>query len=156
MTSDSTNPNPYAPPAAPVADIEEARIRPWRVKAALLLYCSSIALAVPEMIQGMRDLNEASETYEFERVAMLVGFAIAFALGTLIFIALWKGWRWGRIVYAALVVLALIASFSSVPESFSLHWLYGVANLASSALDLTAVVLLFSPPANAWFRKPRR
>ncbi len=148
--------NPYSPPTTPVADIEEARVRPRAVKVALVLYFGSLVFAAPEMIYNWRHLETGSESYHIARIAMVTGMVIMLALGTLLFTALWKGWRWGRIVYAGLVAVALIATYSTVPKSFALHWFFGAANLASSCSDMATVFLLFSAAGNAWFRKSRR
>jgi hypothetical protein len=128
--------NPYSPPSTLVADIEEARVRPRSVNVALILFCSSIALAIPKGIIDMVPGNPASQTPD---------------LAAVLFAALWKGWRWGRIVYAALVAIAIIGAFKSVPLNFARHWYFGVADLLSNGFDIAAVSLLFTA-GNAWFR----
>jgi len=143
--------NPYSPPATPVADFEEARVRPRSVNVALILFCSSIALAIPKGIIDMVPGNPASQTPDLDRLAMVIGLTMASALAAVLFAALWKGWRWGRIVYAALVAIAIIGAFKSVPLNFAQHWYFGVADLLSNGFDIAAVSLLFTA-GNAWFR----
>ncbi len=143
--------NPYSPPATPVADIEEDRVRPWSVKVALILFCSSIALALPKVIIDMVRGNPASHTPDLDRLAMAIGLTVVSAVAAVLFAALWKGWRWGRIVYAALVVLSIIGAFTSVPQSFARHWYFGVAEVLSNCFDIAAVWLVFTA-GNAWFR----
>jgi cation transport ATPase len=143
--------NPYSPPATPVADLEEARVRPWSVNVALILFCSSIALAIPKVIIDMVRGNPASHTPDLDRLAMVIGLTVVSALAAVLFAALWKGWRWGRIVYAALVALAIIEAFTSVPQNFARHWYFGVADVLSNGFDIAAVWLVFTA-GNAWFR----
>ena len=143
--------NPYSPPATPVADLEEARVRPWSVNLALILLCSAIALALPKAIIDMVRGNPASHAPDLDRLATVIGLTLASALAALLFAALWKGWRWGRILYAVLVVPALIGSFTSVQQNFSRHWYFGVADVLSTCFDMAAVCLVFTA-GNAWFR----
>ncbi len=143
--------NPYSPPATPVADLEEARVRPWSVNVALILFCSSIALSLPKVTIDMVRGNPASHTPDLDRVATAIGLTVVSVVAAVLFAALWKGWRWGRIVYAALVVLAIIGAFTSVPLNFARHWYFGVADVLSNCFDTAAVWLLFTA-GNDWFR----
>ena len=143
--------NPYSPPSTPVADIEEARVRPRAVKVALILFCSSIALSLPKGIIDMVRGNPASHTPDLDRLAMMIGLGLVSTVAVVLFTALWKGWRWGRIVYAVLVVLSIIGAFTSVPQSFARHWLFGVADVVSNGCDIAAVWMLFHA-GNAWFQ----
>jgi hypothetical protein len=143
--------NPYSPPSTPVADLEEVRVRPWSVKVALILFCSAIALSLPRSIIDLVRGNPASHTPDLDRMATVIGLTLASVLAAILFVALWKGWRWGRIVYAVLVVIAIIGAFNSVPQNFARHWFFGVADVLSSCADLAAVFLLFTA-GNAWFQ----
>ncbi len=143
--------NPYSPPSTPVADIEEARVRPWSVKAALILFCSSIALALPKVIIDMVRGNPASHSPDLARLAMVIGLVVVSVVAAVLFAALWKGWRWGRIVYAALVMVSIIGAFTSVPQNFARHWYFGAADVLSNGFDFAAVLLVFTA-GNAWFR----
>ena len=147
--------NPYSPPATPVADIEEARVRPRSVKVALILFCSAIALALPKGIIDMVRGNPASHTPDLDRLATLIGLTMASVLAAVLFAALWKGWRWGRIVYGALVVISIFGAFTSVPQNFARHCIFGAADLLSNCFDIAAVWLVFTA-GNAWFRPRAR
>ena len=88
-------------------------------------------------------------------MAMTVTLVILLALACLVFTAIWKGWRWGRILYAVVVVLGVVSAFTAVPVWFQRSLFLGVTDLLSNLADIAALVMLFTPAANAWFRGSR-
>jgi len=150
--------NPYAPPAGNVADVEATvpRVRPWQVKSALWLLCLSIALSVPEIVYDFLYRRSAFGSPGADIIAMTIGLVIMLGLASLVSASIWKGWRWGRILYAVVVVMGAISAFEAVPRWFLRSPYLGVADLLSTLADVAAIALLFMPAANAWFRNQPR
>ncbi len=150
--------NPYAPPVGNVEDpqVRSRRDRPREVNIALSLFGLALALSLPPVIYGYTSQREASHTPSLDLMAMTISLAILLGLACLVFIAIWKGWRWGRILYAIVVVLGTVSAFTAVPAWFGRSVFLGVTDLLSSLADIAALAMLFSPPANAFFRGMHR
>jgi hypothetical protein len=145
---------PYAPPRAPVADVIPGlpMPRPWQVRAALVLCWLIPVFTFPELADDLFTSvpGDAQETSFF---VFLAGFVIvAFALLGLLYMLLARGYRWARIVFAVFSLLDLISRVKSAPEGFAQAWYLGVLNIVVMLLSVAALCLLFTGPANAWFR----
>jgi hypothetical protein len=150
--------NPYSPPSAPT-ELKEAPAvlpSPWQVRAAVWLIWISLAmsLGVYALEPMTPDLEEALEE-EFVLVFAGIFAVVTLGLMALLSYFILRAHRWARIVYSALVVLSLTGAVAEVPETFAQSWYYGVLYLLTIAIDVATVVLLFTPPANEWFRKRR-
>ena len=136
--------NPYAPPSAQVADpVEPPLPRPRRVTVAMLLLCISAASgAIATLIQ---------------HPAQIVGqvlFSIGVTLGLCLAIAARRNWaRW---VYTALIALTWVAVSTDL-TTFLRTPLTGprIMAAAGNGLEMLALILLFTGPANRWFRQRR-
>ena len=149
--------NPYAPPVGNVDEVavSDRRQRPWQIKAALSLLCLALALSVPEIVYDFIHRRSPFNSPSQDIAAMTIGLVIMLVLASLVFASIWKGWRWGRILYAVMVVLGTISAYDAIPRWFARATYLGVADLLSTLADIAAVALLFTAAGNAWFRKPR-
>jgi hypothetical protein len=152
--------NPYRPPGAAVADVPEAAAldRPRVIKLAIqMLWLAQVLSAV----LGLVDLLEtASENAYFgvSAIAFGVGVTLSFLVSLWIYGRAYAGRNWARIAIVVLQLLgfAILAwSFAWAFEteggpSYSAVDILGI--VASSGLAVVALVLLFFPDANAWYR----
>ena len=145
--------NPYAAPVANVDPVKEPRERPWPVKAALSLFGVALVSSVPPVVYRFASVGSGSHSPTLDHVAATIGLLVMLGLASLVFTGIWRGWRWGRILYAVVVVLGSISAYTAVPVWFSRSTYLGVADLLSTLADIAALALLFTPAANAFFRK---
>jgi hypothetical protein len=150
--------NPYTPPSTPVTDHQPAALpTPWQVKAAVWLIWISLAIGAVSITLGpddpelgeFRDLGEA-----FLLLIALVVAGLVVVVALLSYFIL-RAHRWARIVYAALVVLGLLNEIGGLMDGLPQGWVDSVIYLLSISVDVSSIVLLFTPPANAWFAKRR-
>jgi len=131
-----------AAPSAPVADAAEpvASGRPMEVRRAVRLFLVAMVIIMAGGFFGPQDQ---------------LGFAtwiVLTALGTALW--LWSlsqlsdGRNWARVFCVVLTAMG----YSFHAAMLKGHPVFAVATVVSSALDLYALYLLFTEPANAWFR----
>jgi len=154
------NDNPYAPPEAPVTDVESpiSLDRPPIVVLAVRLLWGGFAVGFVSSIYGLFTLPE-NVPKAFVAIFTLVGLAIAFAISYGIFTAAWRGRGWARWVIAALVVLAVAivgGMWAFLPRAPVFPWQTTAAFVIRMTFYITAIVMLFSPTANAWYREMKR
>jgi hypothetical protein len=147
--------NPYAPPAAKVSDVDagEPLPRPRAVTRAIQLFWISFVLTLLFVFVGDDLLPGSGDTESI--AAVVIGFI--FALAVLAFlirvvVQIGRAKSWARVAYVILAVLGWLLSLSDLPGMFSQPWYSWSWDLASAAIDVAIVVLLYSPAANAWFR----
>jgi hypothetical protein len=154
------NDNPYAPPKAIVSDIEAPLPeRPPSVVRGVWSSWVSAACALPvsvyELIEVPKDMTPV-ENVVFTVVALAVAFAIAWLLNT----AAWRGRNWSRWVQAILVtftfggLLFIAMKRHLLPPNYLPRYLMA-QYVVQAILNLVAVIFLFSPSANAWYREMR-
>ena len=76
-----------------------------------------------------------------------------------IFTAAWRGRGWARWVIAALVLLAIAVvagMWAFLPRPPVFPWQTSAAFVIRMTFYITAIALLFSPTANAWYREMKR
>ena len=136
--------NPYAPPSAQVADpIEPPAPKPRRVIVAMVLFCAAAAMGVTMAIVQHR-----------EHIVGQIGFPIGVTAGLCLAIAARRNWaRW---VYSVLIGLTWLAMIPDPdgwlrPPYTSAH----IVALAIDAMELVALILLFTGPSSRWFKQPR-
>ncbi len=147
--------NPYAAPVVNVDQVKELRERPWPVKTALLLLSLSLAMSVPHVVFRFTRETAGGGLRNVELVVLVVSLVTMLTLASVIFTAIWRGWRWGRILYAIVVVLGSISALSAIPVWFRRSTYLGAMDLVSTLADIAALAMLFTPAATAWFRRPR-
>ena len=145
--------NLYAPPAAPVADpLESLEDRPARVAWALWLLWVSVAIGV------IAPILQFTVLFSFSTVIyMLAVNLVRNAVAAWLILKTGERRNWARILVLAwvLVGIGLIAyRWQVYIGRFKASSLLGAAAWISKlALDWTAVVLLFTPTANRWFKQ---
>jgi hypothetical protein len=117
-----------------------------------------LALGIPGMVY--QALNPGVEiTEEMVRTIALVTMAVVMlgsvALYSLLNWKCWQGRNWARIVHLVFLGLGLAMTFWALPQTFSRSTMLGVMYVVQTLLSVAAMVLLFSRPANAWYRALR-
>jgi hypothetical protein len=82
----------------------------------------------------------------------LSSLAIGFAITAWLIISAGKGKNWARIVQLVFVCFGALSSLMLFVTPTPFHWSVWVLYLAQMALNIAAMVFLFSSPANAWYR----
>jgi len=154
------NDNPYAPPAAPVSDIEPTGSleRPRVVVLAVRILWASFLLVIPGAIYGMM-VPQAGVPQALLIVFSIIGMGISFAISFWLYTASWNGKGYARwiLVVLNLLGLAFIAwAFSTMPAAFKTPWPFQALNVLSNILSVGGNAMLFAPGANAWFREMKR
>ena len=149
--------NPYAVPVATVADVsKEIVTKPGPVRIAIILCWISMALGLPDVIDQAFFKGGSA----MERVAHLVGMALffvpMFTLVIVLIVCMSRGHRWARIGYALLTAFGVLLTINFVSDTFARAWYFGVLSVVGTAIDLATVALLFTAPANAFYRKRPR
>jgi hypothetical protein len=150
----STDPNPYQPPNAPVADVSPGREmppQPTTVLIALVLLWAKLSIgSLRTLAAAFRESPAGLPVWvEPLRIATAVVFIVL--VGWLIF-RIGTGRRWARITYLFVVLCALGWLTFEVVGGIGIPVTLTVGLLIENALPLFAMVLLFTPSANAWFR----
>lgn len=147
--------NPYAPPKATVEDVSSGAEppRPAAVTRALQLLWAAVAVS---FVSGI--LNAfLTETPDVPRGLylgfMIFGWVAGFLIIWWILTSIARGKNWARIVQLVLFLFGIVGVlmvFAMPQEVPAAIWvLYAI----QMALNLWGMILLFSPPANAWFRE---
>lgn len=152
--------NPYAPPTAIVTDVESpvSLDRPPIVVLAVRFLWGGFAVAFVSSVYGIFTLPE-NVPKAFVIMFTLIGLAIAAAISYGIFTAAWRGRGWARWVIAALVAFAIAVvagMWVFLPNAPVFPWQTSAAFIIRMTFYITAVVLLFSPAANVWYREMKR
>jgi hypothetical protein len=120
---------------------------PRDVKLAVLLTAIAVAIGVFDLVlqsTGITTAQSAASTPG--AVAVGVGFTVVF-----LFLILQRQ-NWARILYAVLAVLGLIFSVPMLGTELNEDLIGAVSTALQIILQLAALVFLFRPSANAWFR----
>jgi len=157
--------NPYSPPTAQVQDIgsdQPSLERPPLVTIGVRLLWMAIALALVQLVLGafnqFQNVDDAMSTEYL--------FALAYSLGVtgVMAILTWhagKGRNWARILHLCALMLGVLAAvgtylamrsvMSNMGSEMPANYL-GVGVILLTALKAAAVLMLFTPSANAWYR----
>lgn len=154
------NENPYAPPVAPVADAEVpvSVERPRAVDRAVRLLWAGFAISVLASIAVLFAMPAGGMAL-IVIVMTLVGLAISGAICYLVFTAAWRGRGWARWVVTVLTGLAVVTVLGMwilLPRQPQVSWIANGSFLIRITLNIMAIALLFSAPANTWYREMKR
>jgi hypothetical protein len=154
------NDNPYAPPAAPVSDVEPAGSleRPRVVVLAVRILWASLVMVIPGAIYGMM-VPQGSVPQALLIVFSIIGLGISFAISFWLYTASWNGRGYARWVLAVLNILsfAFVAwALATMPAALKTPWPFQVINVLSNILSVGGNAMLFAPSANTWFREMKR
>ena len=127
--------------------LESAGPRPARVSLALNLLWITIALGAFRLWRGWAELTAAAP------MAIVVG-TVVFVIGVLAVLLVFMGMRmnWARIVYLLLFIVGLPSGAKGIVHALDADALVGAISIVQIALQIIALVLLFMPESNAWFR----
>jgi hypothetical protein len=134
--------NPYRPPEAAVSDVPDA-----------------VAIDRPVAVRrAIQMLWLAQAYFQVSAIAFGVGVTLAFIVSFWIYGRAYAGRNWARIVIVVLQLLgfAILAWSYAVAlkneggPAYSMIDILGI--VASSGLTVAALILLFVPDANAWYR----
>jgi hypothetical protein len=147
--------NPYAPPKAVVDDVSSGTEppRPANVSRAMQLLWAAVAIS---FVSGILNayLTETPNVPKSMYVGFLLfGWVVGFLIVWWILSSIGKGKNWARIVQLVLFlfgIFGMLMVFAMPQKVSAVIWvLYAI----QMGLNLWGMVLLFSAPANAWFRE---
>lgn len=153
MTADA--PNPYQPPRSRVDDVSPARELPPQPSTVLI---AVILLSIKLTIDVMVDLTTLQDRPEFGRIPLLVSVALVSALVLLVAWLIWKIYaarHWARITYLIVLVCGFLVFAMRLAAGIGEPFQLTIGKLLESLSQIVAMVLLFTPSANAWFRQSR-
>jgi hypothetical protein len=143
--------NRYAPPEAVVGEVaDEIRIIPptpvvWAVR---LLWATTL-FAIPQFYFSATRAPSATAL-----IVALVFEAVVTAFACYLYVCIYRGRNWARIVTLIFTVLStvLVVFGPTLPSSSSFERIVSVLNTVS---DIVCMYLVFAPPGSAWFRSRR-
>lgn len=136
----------YAPPRTTFA-IEANRPAPLGVRIAVAILSLSLACSIPNVSLG--SIRETSLPMIASNVA---GIASFYGLYVFFIFKVYQGKHWARIITLMFTIFAGLTWVA--PER--VNGIYGstewVLNITSLVLDTFALLILFTKPANTWFK----
>lgn len=145
--------NPYRPPSARVADVADpvAGTRPRVVSIILWLLWVNIAIEILDKILDVRD------AWPTVSIAVVPSAITTIMVGVLCWLIFMIGRRrnWARITYALLFAFGMIFHLVSWQNTLQSPPRELIAIVLQSVLQLSAMILVFLPASNAWFRSRR-
>ena len=145
--------NPYSPPQAAVElPPTPDAVRPRNVRIAAWLLVFAMLAGISASVY-----HTLSTSSGIEAVAGLVAIALAgltlAAVAGFVIVGVAKGWRWARILSTAAFLYQLVQSLPAIAAGMSIF--DGLVFVVTLLPQSAAAFLLFTPSANAWFRRPR-
>jgi len=140
--------NPYAPPAAPVADVAPTKAgtpRPATVPWAVGLLWLELALSVPGIFLTWQPWQPSAGPVAWTAAAVICA---AFALNAWVIYEISIGSRWARVFTSMILGTRIAVLRLPIPKSRNETVLWAVC----SALVVVALCLLFIAPGRRWFR----
>jgi hypothetical protein len=143
--------NPYRPPYARVADVANPAAgtpRPRVVSLVLWLLWANIAIEILDKILDVR------EAWPAISIAVVPSAITTIMVGVLCWLIFMIGRRrnWARITYAVLFAFGMIFHLVSWRNTLESPPRELIAIVLQSVLQLSAMILVFLPAPNAWFR----
>jgi hypothetical protein len=125
--------------------------RPANVAAAMKLLYATLGIGVLRSVVEFHGLSEAVPAEFIVTVWVLV-----ITIMLTLFHNIGVGRNWARIVFLVLFVAGLPFSIEPLLLSLSSNVVSGILGVAQMAGQITALIMLFRPDSNAWFRKPTK
>jgi len=148
------NDNPYTPPESEVKDVPYERAveeRPRNIVYAVRMLWISLVLSIPMSMREYRDA--ASEG----NAAFLLYFILTlYAISVLINVYIHRGSHWARVLLLVFNVLNVLSFLAAMQELLGYPAGDLVCLAASMALDLIALMLVYTRPGALWFRRVPR
>ena len=143
--------NPYTPPNAEVLDAASDGTvpkRPRQVVHAVRMLWVSLIMSIP---LSMREFQDAAAE---GNSGFLFYFIIAlYAISVVINLYVYRGSNWARTLLLVFNILYVLSFAGAMNEILRYPTGDLVALAASMALDLAALVLLYTRPGALWFRR---
>jgi hypothetical protein len=143
-----STPNPYEAPAARVADIAEPAPqmpRPRAVTWAAWMLWVTIALVFV-------DLPTPVDPSTISLIAIGVTYVVIVFTAWLVFL-IGKRRNWARITYLILFVPGVVFHVTHLRDLLTHTPIDQAVTFAQALLQLAAMILVFLPASNAWFRR---
>lgn len=144
--------NPYLPPKARVADAGDAKRvaepRPRLVTIALWLMWADIALELLDIALETREMLKTVQTVVIASNSTIV---MIFVVCALIFMT-GRRHNWARIAIAILLAVGMSWQVTHWQELLDKPFRDSIQIAVQGGIHLAAMVLLFLPASNAWFR----
>jgi hypothetical protein len=148
-------PNPYQPPKARVeimAPPRELPPPPTTVIVALVLLWATLAIDVLDSFGMLIDAPRIAGAPAWDLPARVIVTSVPIALFGWFIWKIATGRRWARVACLILTSCSLSWFLMEVTGGFGDATTPTVGRIAEHALPAIAMVLLFTPSANAWFR----
>jgi len=146
--------NPYTPPESEVKDVPYERAvaqRPRNVVHAVRMLWVSLVLSIPLSIREYQDAaSEGNATF------LLYFILTLYAISVLINLYIHRGSHWARVLLLVFNVLNVLSFLAAMQELLGYPAGDLVCLAVSMALDLIALVLVFTRPGALWFRRIQR
>jgi len=143
--------NPYRPPSAEVVDapeVDERMERPQHVFHAVAMLWITLVIQAAGLAFMWR-------LYRIVPMQDLIWFGVntAFWVFNAFLVAMIeRGRNWARITYLVLFLMNLPFIVLSLIYMMSAFLIVALILLAQALLQITGIIMLFYPPAGAWFR----
>lgn len=147
------DPSPYAAPTAELRAAGYELTLPRPVARARALIWLSIALGLPQLFVVLGDPNVTALVGLAYALAVAFTLVFAFAVPIALVTALGHGYGWPRWVFGAIIAYSVWARVE-LPRGPEPFW-YAPLYIIDNAIDVVALLLLFSGRARVWFRNER-
>jgi lysylphosphatidylglycerol synthetase-like protein (DUF2156 family) len=138
-----------APSGSPIGDADSKRetSRPRVVIIAGCLIALSVAIA------GIDAATDTGSTSNFSSKVTIFWFVVLVLLAAGFVYKLLQGRNWARVTYVVILVVGIPSLITNVREVMIAPSTFNIVFLLQSMIQFSALGLLFSPSARAWFRK---
>src|SRR5215831_8989516 len=143
--------NPYSPPRAEVFDfaqLDQRIDRPRHVFHAVALLWITLILQATGLFFMWRLFRLADAMF----LALIAFSTVTWGITAWIVAMIERGRNWARITYLVLFLLGAPFVVVSIVVSFRYTPIAALSAVLQLALQLTAMIMVFIPPAGAWFR----
>jgi hypothetical protein len=153
--------NPYSPPAAAVTTAPSAPVpwtpAPWSIWCGVCLYVLSFVLylVLDRAIAPIASTETLATPVIPQPVALVTGMvvvALIFPTPAWLLFMLMKRRNWARITLSLLSALRFALFSPHLFQAAASHPADAAPVFANATLELVALVLLFTPTANQWFK----
>lgn len=146
--------NPYTPPGSELKDAPYERAiaqRPRNIVHAVRMLWVSLVLSIPISIREYQDAaSEGNATF------LLYFILTLYAISVLINVYIHRGSHWARVLLLVFNILNGLSFMAAAHEILRYPAGDLVCLAVSMALDLFALVLVYTRPGSLWFRRVQR
>jgi hypothetical protein len=126
--------------------------KPQSVARAMLLLYGTLALGIIQSVITFPTVAEQSRA--FGGAAFVIGVqSFTFLILGLLFYCVGSRRNWARILLLVLTAIGAVFSIRSIRVSFNINLISGLLGSCQILMQVAALVLLFLPASNKWYRK---